>query len=183
MEGSRAIAGNKGVADRSDIPGIIAPVPFVLLAAVGLRSVIDHLLKNTLTDRAGNQEVLWIGFVGSIARPWRATIAVVLALAGVWLVWESSAAFRRLGTHARPWYSTSSLARDGIYARVRNPMYLGFFSCALGLAFLLRSDGSVILMVLAALLVHYGVVLREERYLERNFGEDYRAYKRAVPRY
>jgi protein-S-isoprenylcysteine O-methyltransferase Ste14 len=31
--------------------------------------------------------------------------------------------------------------------------------------------------------LHYGVVLREERYLERKFGEDYRRFKAEMPRY
>jgi protein-S-isoprenylcysteine O-methyltransferase Ste14 len=33
------------------------------------------------------------------------------------------------------------------------------------------------------MLIHYGVVMREERYLERRFGETYRAYLAEVPRY
>jgi protein-S-isoprenylcysteine O-methyltransferase Ste14 len=35
----------------------------------------------------------------------------------------------------------------------------------------------------AAMVMHYGVVLREESYLERRFGETYRQYLAAVPRY
>jgi protein-S-isoprenylcysteine O-methyltransferase Ste14 len=31
--------------------------------------------------------------------------------------------------------------------------------------------------------LHFGVVLREERYLEQKFGDDYRRYKKSVPRY
>jgi len=32
-------------------------------------------------------------------------------------------------------------------------------------------------------LVHYGIILREERYLERKFGDEYRRYNAKVPRY
>jgi protein-S-isoprenylcysteine O-methyltransferase Ste14 len=32
-------------------------------------------------------------------------------------------------------------------------------------------------------LVHYGIILREERHLERKFGDEYRRYKTSVPRY
>ena len=48
---------------------------------------------------------------------------------------------------------------------------------------MLGCDWIVLLLVPALLLIHYGVVLCEERYLERKFGESYRRYKEAVPRY
>ena len=48
---------------------------------------------------------------------------------------------------------------------------------------MLGSDWILILMVPMLLILHYGVVLREERYLERKFGEAYWDYKAAVPRY
>jgi protein-S-isoprenylcysteine O-methyltransferase Ste14 len=156
-------------ADSSDIPHVLVPVPAILPVTIGVGLIIDKLW--------------WIGLVGSISRPWRVTIAALLWILGVWLVWKSAGAMRRVGTHVRPWIPTSDLARDGIYTRMRNPMYVGFFCCALGLAFIFRSDWSLILMVPLALLVHFGVVLREERYLDRKFGEDYRCYMRAVPRY
>jgi len=54
---------------------------------------------------------------------------------------------------------------------------------AAGLALMLGSDWMLILIVPAFLMLHFGVVLREERYLEHKFGPPYLAYKRSVPRY
>jgi protein-S-isoprenylcysteine O-methyltransferase Ste14 len=49
---------------------------------------------------------------------------------------------------------------------------------------LLGADRILLLMVPALLLLHYGVVKREEQYLRRRkFGESYRSYKASVPRY
>jgi protein-S-isoprenylcysteine O-methyltransferase Ste14 len=45
------------------------------------------------------------------------------------------------------------------------------------------SDWTLILLVPAALVLHYGVVRREENYLIGKFSEPYRRYLKAVPRY
>jgi protein-S-isoprenylcysteine O-methyltransferase Ste14 len=47
----------------------------------------------------------------------------------------------------------------------------------------LASDWILVLVVAAALILHFEVVKREERYLKRKFGESYRDYMRIVPRY
>jgi protein-S-isoprenylcysteine O-methyltransferase Ste14 len=52
-----------------------------------------------------------------------------------------------------------------------------------GIAIALASDWTLVLLVPAAFVLHFGVVLREERYLARKFGDDYRRYLAQVPRY
>jgi protein-S-isoprenylcysteine O-methyltransferase Ste14 len=52
-----------------------------------------------------------------------------------------------------------------------------------GLGIALASDWMLVMLVPAVLLLHFGVVKREERYLEAKFGDAYRAYKERVPRY
>jgi protein-S-isoprenylcysteine O-methyltransferase Ste14 len=65
----------------------------------------------------------------------------------------------------------------------RNPMYVGGVLIIAGLAIGLGSDWTLIMLVPTAAVLHYGVVLREERYLERKFGAAYREYREAVSRY
>ena len=38
-------------------------------------------------------------------------------------------------------------------------------------------------MLVSVPLVHFGIILREVRYLKRKFGDEYRRYKAKVPRY
>ena len=44
-------------------------------------------------------------------------------------------------------------------------------------------DWVLVLIVPACVLLHYTVVLREERYLAQKFGDAYRRYRERVPRY
>jgi len=62
-------------------------------------------------------------------------------------------------------------------------MYVSLVLLLAGIAIALASDWMLVLLVLAALILHFGVVKREERYLEAKFGETYRQYMSTVPRY
>lgn len=70
-----------------------------------------------------------------------------------------------------------------IFARTRNPMYWGLSLLIAGIAFGLASDWVLVALVAFALVIHYGVILREEKYLETKFGDEYRRYTAVVPRY
>jgi protein-S-isoprenylcysteine O-methyltransferase Ste14 len=71
----------------------------------------------------------------------------------------------------------------GIYGWTRNPIYLGFFFMYAGIGGVVRSPWILILIMPIAVAMRYGVVAREEAYLERRFGDVYRDYRRRVRRW
>ena len=75
------------------------------------------------------------------------------------------------------------LADEGIFTHLRNPMYVGMALLVLGIVVFFALEWTLFALIVGALVMHFGVVLREERYLERKFGDDYRRYKDSVPRY
>ena len=52
-----------------------------------------------------------------------------------------------------------------------------------GLAIAIASDWTLVMTIVLVPVLHFGVVKREERYLEAKFGDAYRNYKAQVPRY
>jgi hypothetical protein len=75
----------------------------------------------------------------------------------------------------------SRLAVSGPYAFTRNPLYLGSF--ILGLGFTIASGRWILAVVFGALFlgIYFPVMRVEASTLADLFGEDYRAYKDAVP--
>jgi protein-S-isoprenylcysteine O-methyltransferase Ste14 len=52
-----------------------------------------------------------------------------------------------------------------------------------GIALIAALDWLALLMVPAAFVLHHGIVSREEQYLLRKFGDEYRSYRAKAPRY
>jgi protein-S-isoprenylcysteine O-methyltransferase Ste14 len=75
------------------------------------------------------------------------------------------------------------LVTTGIYRWTRNPVYLGFFLLYGGIGVAALSPWSLILLLPLVVTIRYGVVAREEAYLERRFGDAYRDYKARVRRW
>ena len=77
---------------------------------------------------------------------------------------------------------TKHLMTDGPYAFSRNPMLLGVYIYDIGVLIWLMNGWP--LAVFAAEVVLLTLQVRsEERRLEADFGEEYKAYKQRVPRY
>ncbi len=65
----------------------------------------------------------------------------------------------------------------------RNPLYVALTLIYVGLALVANALWVLVLVVPVLLVMHYGVVRREERYLEAKFGDAYRQYRSRVRRY
>jgi protein-S-isoprenylcysteine O-methyltransferase Ste14 len=153
-----------------DIPGVIAPPPLIATAAVVFGLLLDRLLPA-------------YGLATMLTFRERVATGALVALAGGGLALTAERRFKDVGTNVPPWRPTLALATAGVYGRLRNPMYVGLLLLTGGIGIALASDWTLVLLIPTALVLHYGVVLREERYLEQKFGEDYRRYKEKVPRW
>jgi protein-S-isoprenylcysteine O-methyltransferase Ste14 len=113
----------------------------------------------------------------------RVLIALLLVSGGAALAIAARRAFLEMGTNVSPSQPALRLVTTGIYAYVRNPMYVGLGLLVAGVGVGFASDWTLVLLVPAALVLHHGVVRREEKYLTGKFGEPYRRYLKAAPRY
>jgi protein-S-isoprenylcysteine O-methyltransferase Ste14 len=153
-----------------DTAGVIAPPPLLALAAVVFGLLLDGLFPAYVLT-----VLLTFAQRVEIAAP----LFVIAGALGI----PAVLAFRRAGTHVEPWKPASTLVTRGIFRFLRNPMYVGLIVMVAALAILLASDWMLVMTVLLAVVLHLGVVRREERYLEGKFGDAYRRYRDRVPRY
>lgn len=72
---------------------------------------------------------------------------------------------------------------EGPYALTRNPLYIGTFFSASGVCLAAQSLPAWLAHLLFFFLVYPPTIRAEERELEAKFGEEYRAYRAAVPRF
>lgn len=152
--------------DRANV--IVFP-PVVLLATIALACALQWLFP--------------LGLLTSLDLRWRAVVGGLLLAAGVVLTVMGGRALTKHGTNVNPSQPTLALATDGIFGWTRNPIYLSGGPLMLGLAVAFGIDWLPVLMVPSLLILHFGIVRREEQYLAGKFGEEYRRYCAQVPRY
>ena len=153
----------------TDTAGVIARPPLLFLAALLLGVAADWLLP--------------VPFDVAVDGPSRWIIAGFLILIGVALAAAGIRDFSRAGTPVPTNEPTRLLATNGIHGWSRNPIYVGMFLLYVGIAVAARSAWALILTVPLAITIRYGVVAREEAYLERRFHDEYRDYKSRVRRW
>jgi protein-S-isoprenylcysteine O-methyltransferase Ste14 len=152
--------------DRPDRAGVVFPPPVFMLLALVAAIELHHVWPLPLLPRS-----LSVG------------LGIAFSVFGIGIgAWGRSTLLRG-GTNINPYKPTTSVISGGPYRFMRNPLYVGMQSLLLGLSFIVGTWWGVVLLVPAFLILHYGVVLREEAYLERKFGQAYLAYKSEVRRW
>jgi protein-S-isoprenylcysteine O-methyltransferase Ste14 len=152
--------------ESKDIAGVIAPPPLIYAGplAVGLLLNLKFPMR-------------------FLPRKVAAILGVTLIGASVALVSQAFQRMRRVGTNVNPTEPTTVLVTEGPFKFTRNPLYLSLTLFYAGVATLMNALWAMLLLPIVLFVLNRGVIEREERYLERKFGEQYMQYKGRVRRW
>lgn len=149
-----------------DIAGVLAPPPLIYASGIALGLLLNRLWP-----------LPWLP--PTVNRPLGAALAVLGSVPAAWAFVEMT----RARTNVDPHKPTTAIVASGPYRWTRNPIYLSFAAITAGVA--VWANALWVLLALPAVLMIMvrGVIEREERYLERKFGDEYREYKSRVRRW
>lgn len=91
--------------------------------------------------------------------------------------------YLRAGTPYSVRKAASALVTTGAHRISRNPGYVAITLFYVGVGVMYDNIWMLVLLAPLLMVMHYGVVLREERHLEARFGDEYRCYKVSVRRW
>lgn len=152
-----------------DTPGVIAPPPLIFISGLLLGGLVHWFY-------AVNLFPFEFSFPAKI-------IGVLLIIFGLGIIFNARKKMQRAETNIEPWKPTNSIITDGIYAFSRNPVYVAMVIIYFGVLLFFNSIWFLPTLVLVLFTMHFGVILREEKYLETKFGEEYTNYKNSVRRW
>jgi protein-S-isoprenylcysteine O-methyltransferase Ste14 len=154
------------MAPSADNPGVVVLPPLLFSSALVAVFALHWLWPMPIFGHA-------------VAR-WSGLTLIMLAVAiAVWGTRTMHAA----GTNISPLQPTTSIVTTGPFRYSRNPLYVAITLLYVGLTFAFNTWWGIVALVPLLIIMHYGVVLREEHYLQQKFGETYRQYRSAVRRY
>ena len=149
-----------------DHAGVIFPPPFIYLIAIVVGALLHYAFPVSVLPTALAQ-----------------LLGAVLVVASFAIVLPAVMAMRRAGTHIRPDEPTMAIVTTGPFRFTRNPIYLSLTLLYSGAALLINALWPLLLLPVVLVVMTYGVIKREEAYLERKFGATYTTYKARVRRW
>ena len=150
----------------TDTPEVIARPPLLYVAALLVVLVLRRFWPLPVVSHA---MALWP--------------AVALVVSGLGILIWGRRALETAGTNTDPRRPATAIVTSGPFRFSRNPLYVSITLMYGGLTLAANTWWGAIVLVPLLVVVHRGVVLREERYLERKFGDAYRQYRSRVRRY
>jgi protein-S-isoprenylcysteine O-methyltransferase Ste14 len=150
-----------------DHPKVIALPPLIYLGALSLGMIVHAFYPLSFGEPAGIYAFSGLFFF----------------LVGPVPLVESFQRFLKHGTPPPPNRTPTCIVTDGFYQYSRNPMYVGMTATYLGISLLLGNGWMLVFLLIVLPLMQFGVVLREETYLEEKFGQTYLDYKASVRRW
>jgi protein-S-isoprenylcysteine O-methyltransferase Ste14 len=150
----------------ADNAGVLAPAPAFFGIAVAVGYGLEWLLPTSL-----------------LSVPFAHALGALLIAASVALVLFAVVPLSRAQTAFDARKPTTRIVTTGAYKVSRNPVYLSLALLQAGLAFASQSLWLLLTAAAAVAITHWGIILREERYLEGKFGDEYRRYAASVRRW
>ncbi len=150
----------------SDSPGVVIFPPLLFLLCVAL-GVLAHL---TCPYRLAPS-------------PWLRGLGGVLAVGAIALAIWGRRTMKAAGTNVDPSLPALAIVSGGPFAFTRNPLYLALIVLFTAIGVALADPSFLVFLLPLTLVLQFGVVLREERYLDAKFGAVYRGYKARVRRW
>ena len=152
--------------DERDNPGINVPPPLIYVAPLILGLVLDRRRHFPFLPR-GMARALGLALLGGGA------------VLNAWFL----RTIRKADVPIRTDKPVPRLTTEGPFRYSRNPSYLALAVIYTAIAVLRNSLWAMLLLPLVVMVMQREVIGREERYLERTFGEEYLAYKGKVRRW
>jgi protein-S-isoprenylcysteine O-methyltransferase Ste14 len=153
---------------KSETARILAPPPVLAVICMAAGYGLERLRPTTLIARSGFAAI-WLSFAA-------------FGVAAVLFLW-SFLVLKKHRTPVDPYKPTRALVTTGPYRFSRNPLYLALLLVVLGFAVTRNSVWLALATVALLPLLHFGVIRREERYLQAKFGAEYNEYRARVRRW
>ena len=150
----------------ADNPGVVARPPLLYGSAFVVVLVLRWFWSMPIVGQA---VALWPG--------------LALAVLGIGIAIWGRRTLQAAGTNVDPALPATTLVTSGPFRFSRNPLYLALTLFYCGLTLASNTWWGAFVLIPLLLIMHRGVVLREERYLEQKFGETYQQYRSKVRRY
>jgi len=144
----------------NESPGVIFPPPLILLIFLASGALLQFIFPLALLTPFS------IGSLQFLA-------GLVIILSGIGLAFWGVRTFSKAGTNVATHQAALLVVVDGPYKFTRNPMYMGMQILLVGVGIMFSSQWFLLLWPIFFLVLRFGVVAREERYMEQKFGDQY----------